>query len=91
MKTANSSNAKFSQIIESVQYNAAIAIKGAIHGSSRDQFYQELGFESMHDKRWFYYKMRHNMCPLYLTELLPIMVCYILRLNRDPTVPNFRT
>ena len=84
--------------IESVQYNAALAITGAIHGSSRDKLYQELGFESLHDRRWFrklcfYYKIRNNMCPLYLTELLPIMKisCYSLRLNRAPTVPNFRT
>ena len=94
----NSSNATFSQMIESVQYNAALAITGAIHGSSRDKLYQELGFESLHDRRWFrklcfYYKIRHNMCPLYLTDLLLIMKtsCYSLRLNRAPTVPNFRT
>ena len=94
----NSSNATFSQMIESVQYNAALAITGAIHGSSRDKLYQELGFESLHDRWWFrklcfYYKIRHNMCPLYLTDLLPIMKtsCYSLRLNRAPTVPNFRT
>ena len=29
-------------MIESVQYNAALAITGAIHGSSRDKLYQEL-------------------------------------------------
>ena len=85
-------------MIESVQYNAALAITGAIHGSSRDKLYQELGFESLHDRPWFrklcfYYKIRHNLCPPYLTELLPIMKtsCYSLRLNRAPTVPNFRT
>ena len=42
----NSSNATFSQMIESVQYNAALAITGAIHGSSRE--IHELGFESLH-------------------------------------------
>ena len=94
----NSSNATFSQMIESVQYKTALAITGAIHGSSRDKLYQQLAFESLHDRRWFrklclYYKIRNNMCPLYLTELLPIMKssCYSLRLNRAPTVPNFRT
>ena len=86
----------FSQMIESVQYNAALAITGAILGCSRDKLYQELGFESLHDRRWFrklcfYYKIRNNMCPLYLTELLPIMKSSCLRLNRAPTVPNFRT
>ena len=40
----NSSNATFSQIIESVQYNAALAITGAIRGSVREKLYQDLGF-----------------------------------------------
>ena len=94
----NSSNATFSQMIETVQYNAALAITGAIRGTSREKLYQELGFESLYDRRWFrklcfYYKIRHNMCPLYLTELLPIMKthCHNLRSNRPPAVPNFRT
>ena len=61
----NSSNATFSQMIESVQYNAALAITGAIHGSSREKLYQELGFESLHDRRWFrklcfYYQVQHK-------------------------------
>ena len=88
----------FPKMIESVKYNAALAITGAIHGSSRDKLYQELGFESLYDRRWFrklcfYYKIRHNVCPLYLTHLLSIMKtsCYSLRLNRAPSVPNFRT
>ena len=31
------------------------------------------------------------MCPLYLTELFPIIETSCLRLNRAPTVHNFRT
>ena len=62
-------------MIESVKYNAAIT--GAIHGTSRDKLYQELGLESLHDRRWyrklcFYYKIMHNACPLYLTELIVV-------------------
>ena len=85
----NSSNATFSQRIETVQYNAALAITGAIRGTSREKLYKELGFECLHDRRWFrklffYYKIRHNMCPLYLTELLPITKthCHSLRSNQ---------
>ena len=37
-------------MIESVQYNAALAITGVIHGNSREKLYQELGFESLHDR-----------------------------------------
>ena len=33
--------------LESVQYNAALAITGAMRGSSREKNYQELGFESL--------------------------------------------
>ena len=83
---------------ESVQYNAALAITGAIRSSSREKLYQELGFESLHDRRWcrklcFYYIIQHNKCPLYLTELLPTMKtsCYSLRSNRPRTVPKVRT
>ena len=38
-------NASFSNKIESVQYNAALTITGAIQGSCRDKLYQELGLE----------------------------------------------
>ena len=31
--------------IESLQYNAALALTGAIRGSSKEKLYQELGFK----------------------------------------------
>ena len=34
-----------------VQYNAALIITGAFKGTSRDKIYQELGFESLADRR----------------------------------------
>ena len=85
----NSSNETFCQMIEFVQYNAALAITGAIRGSSRDKLYQELGFESLRDRRWyrklcFYYKIRHNDCPLYLTECIPIFEMNVLSQRFPP-------
>ena len=81
-------------MIESVQYNATLAITGAMRGSSREKLYQELGFESLRDRRWyrklcFYYKIRHNDCPLYLTECIPIFEpsTYSLRSNHPLNVP----
>ena len=75
----NSSNATFSEMIESVKYNALSAITGAIHGCpihgcSREKISQELCFESIHDRCWcrklcFYYKIQHNNCPLYLNRI----------------------
>ena len=37
----------FHEKLESIQYNAALAIIGAIRGSSREKLYQELGSESL--------------------------------------------
>ena len=34
-------NTSFHQNIESIQYNAALAIKGAVRGTSRENLYQE--------------------------------------------------
>ena len=42
-------NDTFCKMIESVQYNAALAITGAIKGFSRERLYQELGLESLSD------------------------------------------
>ena len=35
---------RFSQMIESVQYNAALAITGAIRGTSREKIISRIGF-----------------------------------------------
>ena len=38
-------NSSFHQKIESLQYNAALAITGAIRGTSREKIYQEVGLD----------------------------------------------
>ena len=45
------SNESFHQRIESIQYNAAIAITSAIRGTSSKKLYQELGLEPLRSKR----------------------------------------
>ena len=40
-------NESFCEKLESVQYKAALAITGAMQGTSRDKIYQELGLESL--------------------------------------------
>ena len=69
-----SSNATFSNQIQSVQYNAALAITGAIRGTSKEKLYQEIGFETMKESRWFqrlcsFYKILNNQIPGYLYSL----------------------
>ena len=48
----NPINESFCNKIESVQYNAALAITRAIRGTSREKLYQELGFEYLTDRRF---------------------------------------
>ena len=46
-------NESFCEKLESVQYKAALAITGAIQGTSRDKVYQELGLETLKSGRWY--------------------------------------
>ena len=46
-------NASFHQKLEKIQYNACIAITGAIRGTSKEKIYEELGLESLESRRWF--------------------------------------
>ena len=43
----------FHQKNESLQYNAALAITVAIRGTSREKISQELGLESLQQRRWY--------------------------------------
>ena len=62
-----------------VQYNAALAITGAIKGTSREKLYQELGLESLKDRRWlrrlcYLHKVLSTKLPTYLYELIPPII-----------------
>ena len=46
-------NVSFQQKVESIQYNAAIAITGAIRGTSKKKIFEELGLESLQHRRWY--------------------------------------
>ena len=74
-------NESFCQKIETVQYNAALSITGAIKGSSREKLYNELGFESLRDRRKLrrlcvLYKIYSTGLPPYLFHLLPAVNSY---------------
>ena len=69
-------NESFTRKIESVQYNAALAITGAIRGTSRDKLYKELGLESLQSRRWMrrlclFFKVLKNEQPNYLFDIIP--------------------
>ena len=43
-------NDSFHERLESIPYNAALAITGTIRGSSREKLYQKLNFESLQQR-----------------------------------------
>ena len=64
------------QKIESVQYNAVLAIMWIIKGSTREKQYQELGLECLYQRRWVkrlrsLYKCFSSGQPTYVYYLLP--------------------
>ena len=64
------------QKLESIPYNAALAITGVIRGTSRAKLYQELGLESLQERRWYrklcyFLKIFKGQSPDYLFNILP--------------------
>ena len=69
-------NESFQAKLESLQYNATLAITGAIRGSSTEKIYEELGLESLKSRRWyrkmsFLYKVLKSESPSYLFNTIP--------------------
>ena len=68
-------NDSFCDMIERVQYNAALGITGVIKGTSQLKLYKELSFESLKFRTWFrclcfLYKLRTTQLPKYLYDLI---------------------
>ena len=88
-------NASFHQKLEKIQYNACIAITGAIRGTSKGKIYQELGLESVESRRWFrklcfFFKILKNKSPDYLFKITPQRrSSYITRNSGE--IPLFKT
>ena len=69
-------NSTFHDKLESSQFNAGLAITGAIRGTSSEKIYQELGLESLKSRRWFrktchLYKIFNEKSPSYIFNLVP--------------------
>ena len=68
----------FQQKVESIQYNAAVAITGAIRGTSKEKIFEELGLESLQHRRWYrklccFYKILKDQSPKYLFNIIPML------------------
>ena len=85
-------------MIEQVQYKSALVASGCWQGTSRLKLYDELGWESLSDRRWYrrlvyFYKIINNHTPEYLRRYVPSLrtVNYNLRSRRDFPNPQKRT
>ena len=90
------SNATFCQKIESFQHKAALAITGAIQGTSQEKFLEELGLETLKSHRClrrlcFMYRIINIGIHKYLTNLIPKReIGYNIR-NRNKSFFHCRT
>ena len=74
----------FTNKIEAVQYNAALAIRGCVRGPSREKVYFNLGLTSLYDRRRFR-RLSLKLTPVYLRYSIEdsIRRLQITRTNRD--------
>ena len=88
-------NASFHQKLELLQYNACLAITGAIRGTSREKLYEELGLKSLQLRRWFrklscFYKLFNSEHHHYLFKLIPLRSSSYATRNIH-SIPFFKT
>ena len=62
---------------EKTQYHAAFAVTGTWKGTSLNKIYDELGWETLSDRRWSrrliqFYKIHNNYTPTYLKSPFPL-------------------
>ena len=63
--------------LESIQYQAGLAVTGAWKGSNTQKIYDELGWESLHHRRYFrritqFFKIMNDLTPQYLVDPVPM-------------------
>ena len=83
-------------LIERVQYMAALAVTGTRKGTSCNKIYEQLGWESLSDRRWFHrlvqlFKIQNGFTPTYLkTPSSPVSTksSFRYRNENDLTVLN---
>ena len=69
-------NVSFQQKVESIQYNAAVAITGAIRRPSKEKLFEELGLQSLQHRRWYrnlccFYKILKQHYRKYIFNIIP--------------------
>ena len=88
-------NNYFHAKMESIQYNACLAITGAIWGTSREKIYQELCLEYLQLRRWYrklclFDKILKNEHPKYLFHLI-LVRCTSYVTRTESNIPLIKT
>ena len=87
-------------VLESIQYEAARLVTGAIKGTNRQSLLEELGWVPLKTRRYvhkisMFYKMMNNLVPNYLSSLIPCQVSnrttYPLRNSDDVSLLSCST
>ena len=87
-------NEKFTDILESFQYNVAPAITGAIKGASKEKLYNEFGLEYLKGRRrirrlCLFHKIYNLKSPKYLYNLISLVNRFYDTRN-NTNVPSFK-
>ena len=87
-------NVSFHQKLDSIQYNAALAITGAIRGTFKEKLYDQLGLETLEKKRrcrklCCFFKIFRYKCPKYLFKIIPTFVSRCNTRNSN-NIPLFK-
>ena len=79
----------FTEQLEQAQYKAAVAVSGAWKGTNRSRLLEELGWETLFDRRWYrrlchFFVLLKSKTPHYLYQKIPEQrtVDYNLRKTR---------
>ena len=84
----------FHHKLESIQYNACLAITGAIRSTSKEILHHELGLELLQLPRWYrklgmFYKIYKDKSPQYLFKQIPEKTHAYITRNVD-NIPCFK-
>ena len=81
--------------VERTQYQAALAITGTWQVTNRSKLYEEMGWETISDRRWcrrilHVHKIEKYKTPSYLRDKLPLHRRPLYRFNNSNTVQEIR-
>ena len=81
--------------VERTQYQAALAITGTWQGTNRSKLHEELGWETLSDRRWcrrilHVHKIEKYKTPSYLRDKLPPHRRPLYRFNNSNTFQEIR-